>query len=268
MSKITIELNEPAITQIGIEAVTDFYKTIAVDKLQLPGIIAVVTGVNSQFLNVVIDTNRDANTSPEAIKTMIDFFAKYNVPWSWFVAMSATNNSLVEQGFSLLEKVPGLYFDLSSQLPEIHMEHISVQEVGSNDDLSQWIKPLNEGFPTTDGYNDNDVYRKLNADLLHRGEGKLCHFIAYYKNELAGAATLFIGDNSVMLHNLAVMSKFQRHGIGTALALRRMAIAKQLKFKHCFLDASEDGFELYKNLGFKVHYLTKVYSMNSILSET
>ena len=234
MKKINIELNDPYITHIGIEAVTDFYKTMAIDKLELPGIVAVTTGVNSQFLNVVIDTNVDTNISPETIKAIIDFFVKCNVPWSWFVTQSVVNTSLVEQGFLLLEEMPGLYFDLSNQLPNVHMQHISVQEVDSNDDLSQWVKPLNEGFPTTDGYNDNDVYRELNANLLSTGEAKLRHFIAYYKNELAGAATLFIGNNSVMLHNLAVMKKFQRHGIGTALALHRMRIAKQLDFRHCF----------------------------------
>ena len=80
------------------------------------------------------------------------------------------------------------------------------------------------------------------------------------QNEPAAAGTLFMSENSVMLHNLATKTQFQRRGIGTALVIHQMAIAKQLGFKHCFLDSSEKAFGLYQNLGFEVYGATKVYS--------
>src|SRR3990167_7243974 len=97
----------------------------------------------------------------------------------------------------------------------------------------------------------DDSYRKLNADILHNGEGKLRHFVAVYKGQIAGASTLFISSEAVMLHNLATKSAFQKCGIGTSLTLHMMAEAKNLGYEHCFLDASTDAFNLYKKIGFK-----------------
>ena len=89
---------------------------------------------------------------------------------------------------------------------------------------------------------------------MHKGEKRLRHYIAYYENEIAGAATLFLGNDSVMLHNLATKANFRKRGVGSALSLYRMRQAQELGFKHCFLDASEDGFHLHHDKGaFKIY---------------
>lgn len=62
-----------------------------------------------------------------------------------------------------------------------------------------------------------------------------------------------------MIHNLATKKAFTKRGIGTALSLHMMERAIQLGFKHCFLDSSEDAFNIYKNIGFKVYSTTTVY---------
>jgi hypothetical protein len=38
MSKIDVEFDDPAIAQIGVESLTDFYKTMAIGQLHLPGL--------------------------------------------------------------------------------------------------------------------------------------------------------------------------------------------------------------------------------------
>ena len=256
-----IELSNKTLTQLGTEAIIDFYKTIAVDQLKFPGIIALVTGIKSPFLNVVLDTRPIHKNNEALIKHISDFFAKHAVPWAWFIPTTATDNNLTDVGFSHLADAPAMYLDLSQTLPDNNLKDISIREAGHDDNLLEWIQPLHEGFPLENATTlEEDAYRKLNADLLHQGEHKLRHFTAYYQNEIAAAGTLFISEHSVMLHNLATKKRFQRRGIGTALAIHQMAIAKQLGFKHCFLDSSEEAFGLYQKLGFKVYGATKVYS--------
>lgn len=256
-----IELHDDAITHIGTQAIVDFYHTLAVEKLQLPGLLAVVTKTDSPFLNVVLDTRADKENSQKAIELIDKFFIAHQVPWNWFITPLTSDNDLLENGFSWIEDVPGLYFDLTLDLPEMSSSSISIIEATAEDNLIDWIRPMQEGFPSEAQCSpENDTYRQLNAGLLHKGEKKLRHFIAYYQGELAGAATLFLSKDSVMLHNLAVLKKFQRKGVGRVLGLHRMAIAKQLGFKHCFLDASEEGFKLHKALGFRVYCVTKIYN--------
>lgn len=250
-----IELIDKNITELGVESIIDFYNTIAIDKLQLPGLNAFVTGADSPSLNVVIDTRKNEGFSSEIINITTDFFNNYQVTWGWFITAVAVANDIEKRGFEFLYQSPGMYFDLSNEL-QVLEDDIVIKEI--HDDLREWIEPLLEGFPSESG-DDDDVYRKLNAKLLLNGERKLRHFTLYFNNEPACSGTLFLSDNSVMLHNLATKNKFRKRGFGAALTLYMMSEAKNLGYKHCFLDSSDEGFSLYSKLGFKVYCITSVY---------
>ena len=189
--------------------------------------------------------------------TVTKFFKAHGLPWSWFITPASHGNDLIEQGFTLLEEAPAMYFDLSQALPTRQSTLITIRELDKNDDLTTWIGPINEGFGAKEG---DDSYRKLNADILNSGCKKLKHYVAYHQDKLAAAGTLFLSNDSVMIHNVATKIDFKNLGIGTALTLHMMQDAQQLGFKHCFLDASEEAFNLYKKIGFKVYCTTLIYS--------
>ncbi len=259
MSKFIVELQDQEITEIGVDAIIDFYRTMAIDQLQLRGLNAFVTGADSASLNAGVDTRKNGGFSSEMINPITDFFKKHQVPWGWFVTAKASADDIEKHGFTLLYETPGMYFDLSNVLPEIE-NGVGIKE--ACDDLRGWIEPLLEGFPNESGENDDvndDVYRKLNAELLLKGEKKLRHFTIYSNNEAACSGTLFLSADSVMLHNLATKNKFRKRGLGAALTLYMMSEAKRLGYKHCFLDSSDEGFNLYHRLGFKIYCTTLVY---------
>lgn len=250
-----IELIDKSITELGVETIIDFYNTIAIDKLQFSGLNVFVTGADSPFLNVVIDTRKNEGFSSKIVNCMTDFFNSHQVTWGWFITAVAIADDIDKYGFEFLYQSPGMYFDLSNVL-QLIQDDIVIKE--ASDDLKEWIEPLLEGFPNESG-EDDDVYRKLNAKLLLNGEKKLRHFTAYFNKEPACSGTLFLSVNSVMLHNLATKNKFRKLGLGTALTLYMMTEAKKLGYKHCFLDSSDEGFGLYRKVGFKVYCVTSVY---------
>jgi ribosomal protein S18 acetylase RimI-like enzyme len=256
MNKINIDLYDEIITQIGINSIIDFYRTIAIDERKFSDAIAFVTGIDSPFLNVLFDLRKERQNSLALIETATSFFSLHEVPWGWFITPASAKNDLIQQGFSLLEEAPAMYFNLLESLPHTKSDFITIQEVNDKNDLSIWIQPINEGFQSEEG---DDSYRKLNADLMKKGEKKLRHFIAYYKGKIAAASTLFQSHDTVMLHNLATKADFRKCGIGTALTLYMMEQAKMMGFKHCFLDSSEEAFNLYRKIGFKVYCTTLIY---------
>ncbi len=255
MSKMTIEISDHLITPQGIAAILEFYRTIAIDELQFPGLNVFATGVNSSSLNVVIDTRKDEAVSAETVNVIDSFFRKHKVPWDWCITATAIDEDIdiKKLGFNLLYQAPAMYLDLSNVL-EIHT--VNIKE--ANDDLHEWIGPVQEGFPSAD---KGEGYRKLNVALQRIDEKKLRHFTAYYNNEVAASATLFLSDAAVMLHNLATKHKFKNRGIGTLLTLHMMSEAKKAGYQHCFLDASEEGFNLYTRLGFKIYAMTNAYKL-------
>lgn len=252
------KLSKQEITELGVNAVIDFYSTIAIDRMELPGMHIFATGVDSTSLNVVIDTRDNAEFDLEIIEPINVFFQKYKVPWAWFVTPAVKVSRAKEHGLHLLYETPGMYFDLSGALPEMKTK-MDIKE--AQDDLKEWIEPLREGFPTASGKED-DLYRKLNADLLLKGEKKLRHFTLYFHHEAACSGTLFLSENAVMLHNLATKCKFRKCGLGTVLTLTMMSYAKQAGYQHCFLDSSDEGFNLYERLGFKMYGKTLEYAIS------
>lgn len=256
MNDISVQLHDDQLTQLGIASTMDFYRVIAHDEKKLSDGCAFLTGIQSPFLNVYFDLRRDRKNSVDLAEQVKAFFHESQAPWTWFIIPASKENDLKRQGFSLLEEAPALYFDLSHPLPAIKSDLITIEEVDGSDDLQAWIQPINEGFEIEPG---DDHYRLLNLAVMRRYPQKIRHFVAYYKNDIAAAATLFMSEKSVMLHNLATKTKYKKRGLGTALTLHLMAQAQALQFQHCFLDASDEAFNLYQQIGFKVYCLTSIY---------
>lgn len=245
------------IVQKGINAILDFYRTLAIDEKNFSQATAFATGMNSPFLNVLFDLRTERMNSAELIHAADQFFQMHQVPYGWFIIPATAEHDLTQHGFTLCEEAPAMYFDLQNSLPESNAEFITIEE--ANDDLKKWIQPIKDGFEVPE---EDDAYRQLNAAILQRGVKKLRHFIAYFQNELAAAGTLFLSDDAVMIHNVATKKIYKNRGLGTAITLHMMNIAKELGYQHCYLDASESAFSLYKKIGFSVYATTLIYTKN------
>jgi len=234
----------------------DFYKTLSCESRQFPEASAFVTGMGSIFFNVLFDERRDKSESKMLARAAAEYFNHFRAPWAWFMMPADINNDLTSHDFVLLEESPAMYFNLAQSIPVVESTHV-IKEVESNDDLSEWIIPVNDAFHVEDG---DDSYQQLNAAVLQNNAKKLRHFVAYSDGKLAGSATLFVSQDAVMLHNLATKTEFRNNGIGTALTLHMLAAAKKMGYVHCFLDASAVAFSLYQKLGFKVYSSTLIYA--------
>lgn len=257
MKNISVEINDKVITQKGINAIISFYHTLAIEEKVFSQAIAYSTGLSSPFLNVLFDNRSDRTNSVELANIASIFFNRHQVPWGWFITPASHENDLTKLGFSLIEEAPAMYFNLLNPLPTMKSDLITIEEASDNNSLKAWIQPINEGFQAKEG---DDSFLKLNIDVLNKGKKKLRHFIAFYKKELAAAGTLFLSEDTVMIHNVATKSDFKNRGLGTTLTLHMMEIAKELGYKHCFLDSSDEAFNLYKKIGFKVYCTTLIYS--------
>lgn len=255
MLKFKIEIQDDSITKLGIAAIIDFYQTLSIDSLHLDSVHGFATGVNSMFLNVVIDVRKNRISSSPLIQECYNFFSKHTIPWAWFVVPSSENNDLQQHNFCIIEEAPAMYFDLSKSLPDIN-QNLNIQALDNRNDLQSWILPVKEGFGADPS---DDSFRLLNVKLLQDNCEKLKHFILYYDNDVVSSGTLFMSNDSVMLHNLATKASYTKRGFGSALTIYMMHHAKELGYRHCFLDSSEEGFNLYNNIGFKVYSTTLIY---------
>src|SRR5436853_318015 len=97
------QINDPALTQLGLETQIAFFKTLAVDTFEQDGILAVTLGFEDPVINAVLHTQIEAHKLKESIEKISAFFAKYNVSWSWvlnpFFRPANLADCLQQQGF-------------------------------------------------------------------------------------------------------------------------------------------------------------------------
>ena len=257
MKKITIDIQDKEITQIGTQTTIDFYRNLAIDEKNFFQASAFVTGLDSADFNVVFDNRLQKTNSTELVNSVDKFFNSHQVCWTWIIMPTSYEHDLLDQGFILTEESSGMYFNLLNKIPKMKSNFITIEEVKQNDDLRIWIQPINEGFEEED-----EGYRKRNADILNSGNQKLRHFIAYYHHKVAASATLFLSNDAVMILNLATKTNFKHKGIGTTLAIHMMNLAQKAGFKHCYLEPSDEAFSLYRKIGFKVYCTILYYEQN------
>jgi N-acetylglutamate synthase-like GNAT family acetyltransferase len=256
MTNLNIELHDNSLIHTGLESVTDFYQTLSSHSKQFQDATACITGMNSIFFNGLFDNRINKNESKELSQLAEQYFNQYQVPWAWFIT-PPSQNDLPELGYKLVEEAPAMYFDLTQPFREPETNSINIREVDCNSDFSEWIIPINDGFQVKEG---DDSYLILNVNVMKKHANKFHHYTAYKNGVIAGASTLFLTRNAVMLHNIATLTNYRKCGVGTALTLHMMKEAKKKGYKHCFLDSSEVAFNLYRKIGFKVYTSTLVYS--------
>jgi hypothetical protein len=89
------------------------------------------------------------------------------------------------------------------------------------------------------------------AARLGFGPGRpIRHWTACHQGVSIGAATSFQFDDAVLLVHCCVVSRWRRHGIGTALTRVRLAAAAGQGAVRAVLSPSPDGYHLHHSLGF------------------
>lgn len=263
---IKVEVQDPEIIRLGINSGVKFCSLMAVEKLDCEGVVAITTRRPDPVLNLVVHSEIEEKDADEKIKKVIEFYRQYRVAWTWVVdpltRPTTLPNYLEDNGFAYLEQYPSLYFDLTKPLPQKPLGKLEIREAAPDDPLLEWAQPISIGFPSGD---KGVGFREINANLPHGKGTPLRQLMAYYRNQIASAGTLYIGDDAVMIHNIATKTAYRKQGFGTALTLYAMQEAKRLGFKHCFLDSTTLGFNLYRNLGFKVYALSKVYALKIMI---
>lgn len=115
-------------------------------------------------------------------------------------------------------------------------------------EIAEYEKLLNEVVATENDIKKNLFGEKKYAEVL----------IAEYENEPAGQAlffhnfSTFIGRPGIYLEDLFVRPKFRAKGIGKALLLELIKLAKQRncgRVEWCVLDWNEQAISFYKKLG-------------------
>ncbi len=224
------------------------------------GIKASSTGFNLPLLNLALGCNFPADTTQEDIDKEIEavktFFANRNVPWYWW--MSATpspkniRHLLKKHGFEyddlpLPAMIVSLKMDISS-LPA-YPNNICVWQAQSARDLqaASRIRRLAFGFPDGEALT---YFEDMAADWLNNESVKL--FLAGEDESTPVSIGAVIESEGIPgVYVMATLPDHHRKGYGKAVLSRLMVEAGAKGHEIIALTASDAGFGLYAQFGFR-----------------
>ena len=78
------------------------------------------------------------------------------------------------------------------------------------------------------------------------------HFLAFKNEKAIGCARAFVIKNHMQLGRMAVLKKYRREGVGTALIEKAITTAKLNQLSAIYISAQCQAINFYKKFGFEI----------------
>ncbi|MBD2812542.1 GNAT family N-acetyltransferase [Xenorhabdus sp. Vera] len=212
---------------------------------------AYVTGVEAHILNFLLVIDNHAQIAEDLQKGIRFLDEKTIVPFAIYtVAPNHQTLEVIQQAgfvFDVDGITTGMQLDLLSWQPnDLSAAEYDVRCVDRC--LNDWATPVGSAFET--GNILSGQYQKCHQAALDAGKS-LQHYALYVDGQPVCALTLSWLGNLVRFDDIGTLVEQQRKGYASALINYVLNEARRDGAIACYLDASRDGNELYRRVGFK-----------------
>lgn len=209
----------------------------------------------SPIFKGVWDARLAADEADAAIEETIAWFKARQAPFFFWWAGAETQPAdlgerLVAHGLTIFEKdAPAMVAEIdrlnwnNPRPPELRLEPVS-----TDDQLLHWKRVFVESFSVPEFAGQAWVEATRAVGL---GRTPWLLLLGTLNAEPVCCGLLFCGAGVAGLIGLGTLPAYRRRGIGSAMQLERLRIARELGYRYAVLFASEMGYSPYLKLGFQ-----------------
>jgi len=181
------------------------------------------------YRNAVVMCREEESRIDERIRRTIDHYAQRGLSFRWQMLPSNRpadlTDRLLAHGFKHDSVMRGMVLFGDAKLPppapKVRVDPLTPA------DIDTMIAILADGGGPPNRP-DPDLVRAEFSRTIARTDGLVCHFIARYDGEPAGACTLGVVSRSGLLLGAVVLKTHQRRGIYREMIRARMAVLRDL----------------------------------------
>ena len=213
-----------------------------------------VTDLPDHFMNLVVCSQLPAEGADNLLESTLTHFKSMNIKkFSWVAhedGLSAeTSRALLAHGFTFREAfATEMAVELSTLPDELRTRPgLSIVRVEDESLLRQWSHVASIGFRIDEKF--KQVWCDLFADAILNPQFRT--YLALLDGKPVGTSQLFISESVAGIYNVTCMPEVRGHGIGSAMTLAPLLEARQLGYRVGVLQASQQGYNTYRRLGFQ-----------------
>ena len=221
-----------------------------------------ITDLPDHFMNFVVCTQLPSNGVDEIVDNALAQFRSMKIRrLSWLVREGTQtielNNALLANGLTFRESfATEMAVDLSS-LPETlsTSQGLKIIAVENEYTLRQWIHVASIGFRISKQF--EQVWQNLFVDVICNPQYRT--YLALLNGKLVGTSQLFLSGGVAGIYNVSCIPEARGQGIGSAITLAPLLKARELGYRIGILQASKQGYGVYRRLGFQNFGKLSVY---------
>jgi GNAT superfamily N-acetyltransferase len=213
-----------------------------------------VTNLPDYFMNLVVCTDLPSEGLDDLIEGALAHFRGLNIRrLSWVgregVPHAEMKRTLLAHGLTFRETyATEMAVDLSSlpeDLPEL--PGLRIAPVVDGFSLKQWIHIASIGFRIGEEF--EEAWYELFADAIY--DQRFRTYLALLDGKPVGTSQLFVSEGVAGIYNVTCIPEARGRGIGSAVTLAPLLEARKLGYRIGTLQASKQGYSVYRRLGFQ-----------------
>jgi len=174
---------------------------------------------------------------------VVDSFVAAGLPWMWWLTPSTTSPELeatLEARGLLREDVPGMYADLSAPLSTRPVEGLVIERTS---DVESVVAGMIAGF-------EMPAFVQAPMTELMAAFPEAINVIGSLDGRPVATGTAYLTGPTAGLYNISTVQTARGRGIGYAVTLRLLELARAAGAEHAVLHATEAGRPVYERAGF------------------
>jgi len=213
-----------------------------------------ITDLPDYFMNLVVCNQLPSKGVDDLIESALAHFRSMNVTkLSWLahegVSSIDINKVLLAHGLVFKESFATEMAADLSLLPEGLPTNpdLRIMQVVGEDALRQWIHVASIGFGISEEF--EKVWYDFFADAIFDTQFRT--YLALLNGKPVGTSQLFLSGGVAGIYNVTCIPEARGQGIGSAVTLTPLLEAREMGYRIGILQASKQGHNVYRRLGFQ-----------------
>lgn len=222
-----------------------------------------VTGLPSGAFNTIMFANLAPDRIDAAVAELHGLRARYGVPVGWLIGPASRpldlGGQLAARGLTHRRDLTAMTLALASLpvLPE-PVPGLGIERVADAAAYDAWIRAEQRGFADHDGEESGLAELRRAMGIGHTLP--LYHFLGRLHGAPVATATLMLAGGIAGVYDVSTVPEARRQGIGTAMTMAALQMARARGYEIAFLQPSEMGKSLYERIGFRERCACPVYA--------